>query len=107
MSAEAAYKEIVEALTSKKDVSAGSLFGKACIKLGTKAFAAFHKDEMVFKLPADTLKEASKLAGTHLWDPSGANRPMKEWLCIPFKHAKQWNELATQALAAARKAAKA
>ena len=107
MSAETAYKEIVEALTSKKDVSAGSLFGKACVKLATKAFVAFHKDEMVFKLPATQLKDASALAGSHLWDPSGAKRPMKEWLCVPFKHAKQWQDLADKALANARKAAKA
>jgi hypothetical protein len=98
MTAETAYEDIVAELTAKKDVTVGNLFGKACVKLGTKAFVAFHKNEMVFKLAAAGQKEIAGLKGAHLWDPSGAGRPMKEWTCLPEIHAKKWSEFAGQAL---------
>ncbi len=98
MPAEKAYEAIVVDLTTKKDVSVGNLFGKACVKLGTKAFVAFHKNEMVFKLAAADQKEIVNLKGAHLWDPSGAGRPMKEWTCLPEVYARKWPELSEQAL---------
>jgi hypothetical protein len=106
MTATTGFETIAEALTTKKDVSRGNLFGKACIKLDTKAFAAFHKDEMVFKLNNTDQAKAMALKGAHLWDPSGTNRPMKEWTCVPFVHLKDWQILADKALAQARKVAK-
>jgi hypothetical protein len=105
MGAQSQFDAISEALAAKREVSAGSLFGKACIKLGSKAFAAFHKDEMVFKLVGDKQKEIMALKGAHLWDPSGAGRPMKEWTCLPVAHSKLWPELAEKALAHAHKMA--
>jgi hypothetical protein len=98
MATEKVYEAIEAELTSKKEVSAGNLFGKACVKLGTKALVAFHKNEMVFKLTAADQKEIIALKGAHLWDPSGSGRPMKEWTCLPEVHAKKWPELAGQAL---------
>jgi hypothetical protein len=106
MTATEEFDAIADGLATKKSVSRGSLFGKACIKLETKAFAAFHKDEMVFKLNAVDQKEVMALKGAHLWDPSGANRPMKEWTCVPVAHKKMWQALADKALVQAKKAAK-
>lgn len=102
MSAQDRFDEITQALTSKKDVSAGNLFGKSCIKHGTKAFAAFHRDEMVFKLGVAEQKEITGLKGAHLWDPSGAGRPMKEWTCLPVALVKLWSALAEKSLAYAK-----
>jgi hypothetical protein len=106
MSGEADFVTISDSLAGKSGVSKGSLFGKPCIKLATKAFAAFHKSEMVFKLTPTDHSSAMALKGAHLWDPSGANRPMKEWVCIPHAHVMTWLGFAEKALAAAKKAAK-
>jgi len=98
MSAEQLYEAIVADLTKRQGVTAGNLFGKSCVKLDTKAFVAFHKNEMVFKLAAAGQRAIQDLAGAHLWDPSGAGRPMKEWICLPEAHAETWHEFAEQAL---------
>ena len=105
MSAIDEYEKICSELITKKNVNTGNLFGKACIKLETKAFAAFHKDEMVFKLTVPEQKEIITLKGAHPWDPSGSGRPMKEWICLPATHVKFWPELAEKSLANARKLA--
>lgn len=105
MTAKANFDGICQALAFKKDVSSGNLFGKPCIKLATKAFAAFQHDEMVFKLDGAQQKEILSLKGAHLWDPSGAGRPMKEWTCLPIAHGRLWPDLAEKALVHARKLA--
>ena len=66
------------------------LSGKACVCL--------YEDALVFKLTGNGHQHALKLAGATLWDPSGRNRPMKEWVQVPFEHAIQWPTLAQNAL---------
>ena len=33
-----------------------------------------------------------------LFDPSGKNRPMKEWVQVPFLHKESWQEFAKLAM---------
>ena len=74
------------------------MFGVPCYKIGTKAFASFSKDNMVFKLSGEGLTEALSLDGARQFDPSGKNRPMKEWIQLPYSYHALWPKFAKLAL---------
>ena len=74
------------------------LFGKPCFKINGKAFVCFFENEMVFKLNGDSHSEALSLDGAKLFDPSGKNRPMKEWVQVPFDYHEQWANFAKAAM---------
>lgn len=93
------YNAIGEALAKKNKAEISKMFGKPCLKIQGKAFACFFNGDMVFKLDAANHKKASALKGSRLFDPSGANRPMKEWVQVKPAHEKEWMKLATAALA--------
>lgn len=61
----------------------GQLFGESCLKMGGKAFAAYHAGSFVFKLPDEQRSKTLQRAKANLWDPSGKGRPMKEWVVVP------------------------
>ncbi len=93
------YQEIGKALAEQHGTNMGQLFGKPCIKLDNKAFAAFFKGEMVFKLGKEEIALlSSKYEGSQNWDPSGKKRPMKDWLQVPIEYESDWSILALQAL---------
>jgi hypothetical protein len=94
MSAEQEYEKIVNYLASTHDGVAGQMFGKKCIKIGSKAGVALFKDFLVFKLPKEIHSEAISLAGSELWDPSGKGRPMKEWVQVSIEHKQKFKEFA-------------
>lgn len=84
-------KSIDEAVSS-------NFFGKPCFKLGGKAFLSFFQNEMVFKLTdIEVHKEAISLSGAKLFDPSGKNRPMKQWVQIPIDYSDKWKYFAEKA----------
>ena len=64
---------------------------------GTKAFAGFHENAMVFKLSGQEHADALALPGARLFDPMGG-RPMKEWVVVPATHANMWLDLARAAM---------
>jgi hypothetical protein len=86
-------------------VQVGNLFGKPALKdQAGKAFACLLRDEVAFRLGRDSPAHASalELAGAHLFDPTGKDRPMKDWVSVPPAHAERWFELAELALSAPR-----
>jgi hypothetical protein len=90
------FEQLVEHMVEQGSVR-GSLFGKACLKIGTKAYACLFRDAVAFKLPPDPHTAAMGLSGARLFDPSGKGRPMKEWVQVPVAHAAKWRKLAEQA----------
>lgn len=76
---------------------ASQFFGKKCFKISGKAFIACFEECMVFKLNSDEKDEALALSGAKLFDPSGKNRPMKEWVQVPFAHKDTWPAFAEAA----------
>ncbi|MDW3648900.1 MAG: hypothetical protein R8P61_17660 [Bacteroidia bacterium] len=81
-----------------QDAELGSMFGKACGKLHKKAFVAFFQNEMVFKLGREEIEPyLHKYEGSQNWDPSGKNRPMKDWLQVPAEYNEDWPRLAQKA----------
>ena len=95
----ALFDQIARDLALRYDgVSTGKIFGTPCIKTHGKAFAAFSEDAIALKLASDDHRVALALDGARLWDPSGKQRPMKEWVHIPFENAHAWTNTAEQAL---------
>ena len=66
------------------------MFGKPCFKINKKAFTCFFQNAMVFKLNGEFHKDALSLEDSKLFDPSGKNRPMKEWVQVPFNYKYKW-----------------
>jgi hypothetical protein len=74
------------------------LFGKPCFKVNGKPFISFFENEMVFKLKGDIHIEALSLDGSKLFDPSKKNRPMKEWVQVPYDYQEHWERFAIDAI---------
>lgn len=91
-------KLFVELGKKLKDSEQSQMFGKACFKIGGKAFVCFFQNEMVFKLTGNAHKEALGLEGSKLFDPSGKKRPMKEWVQVPYVHNAKWKKYAKSAM---------
>ena len=90
---EVLYNEIGDTLT---DVIKSKMFGVPCLKINKKAFSSFYENCMVFKLKAgsEIHSEVMSLDGSHLFDPTGKNRPMKEWVQVPYDYNDKWLEFA-------------
>jgi len=92
------YDEIARRLASRPGISLGKMFGMPSILFRGKAFSGYSQGEMVFKLTGADHRHALSLAGARLFDPSGRNRPMKEWIQVPAANLKEWEMLAMAAL---------
>jgi hypothetical protein len=81
-----------------KNAEQSQMFGKPCFKVNGKAFICYFQQAMVFKLSGDMHSQALALSGSQLFDPSGKNRPMKEWVQLPYEYADKWAIFAEAAL---------
>jgi hypothetical protein len=88
------YLEVGNKITDSVE---SQMFGKLCFKINGKPFTSFFNNCMVFKLNGDKHKEALSLDGSELFDPSGKNRPMKEWVQVSFIDSDRWHEFAVDA----------
>lgn len=94
------YAQIGLEMANQHQTSSGQMFGKPCLKTSNKAFAAFFKGEMVFKLGKDEVNLLKdKYPNAVNWDPSGKGRPMKDWLQVPEEFNADWEKLALEAKA--------
>jgi hypothetical protein len=91
------YALVCQQLAARPGVLQAKMFGMPSLKVNGKAFAGLFQDDMVFKLTADAHMRALALKGAHLFDPSGRDRPMKEWVQVPSKYSDQWLDLAQEA----------
>jgi hypothetical protein len=100
MNARKRFDEIADDVLARNgDVELTQMMGMPALKRGGKLWVGFWKDEMVFKLTDTADREQTlELEGAHLFDPGERNRPMKEWVVVPQKHADRWPQLAEQAL---------
>lgn len=76
--------------TAIENAESGKMFGHPVYKLNKKAFVCFFHGDMVFKLDPESKEKALKLKNSMLFDPSGKNRPMKEWVQLNYAHKKKW-----------------
>ncbi len=82
---------------SVNDAVPGKMFGHPVYKVKKKAFTCYFHKDMVFKLDPTNLEKALALKGSKLFDPSGKDRPMKEWVQVKYLHKDDWPELSNAA----------
>jgi hypothetical protein len=102
MSAQESFDHVAADLTARGAVTA-SMFGKQGLKVGKTAFGCLVGDGLALKLGAGTSAHDGALAlpGAALFDPSGRDRPFKDWVVVPHAAVKEWGALARDALARA------
>jgi hypothetical protein len=93
------FDEIAESLAAR-GATAGAMFGKRALKAEGKAFACLKGDRLAFRLGTGSPVHAEALAlpGAELFDPSGKDRPFKDWVAIPVTHSETWPRYAEAAL---------
>lgn len=90
------FESIIE---KTKEASVSNMFGKPCGKINKKAFVSFFENEMVFKVGRDSIEKLiKKYDGAKNFDPSGKNRPMKDWIQVPYDYKKDWPKLSKLAV---------
>lgn len=94
--AEEKYHRIAESIPGTKK---GSMFGALCIKsvVNGKAGVMFWKDNMVFKLEGEALKNVMELDGASIFDPMGG-RPMTGWVVLPYYYSDKWLDFAVSSM---------
>lgn len=95
----AEFDQVIEKLAESDHALRTRMFGMPSASINGKHFAGLYQDDMVFKLGGADHAAALKLAGAHLFDPTGMGRAMKEWVVVPNKHFARYTELGRQALA--------
>ena len=58
--------EVAAEFSSEQDVTPGKWFGKLCLKVSGKVFAALSGGDMAFKLTGEAHSEALQVEGAHL-----------------------------------------
>ena len=92
------YGAVIQSLLSDPRVTEAQMFGMPCAKIGGKAFVGLFKKNLVVKIGAPRVEELLKAKAGRKFDPSGLERPMKEWIMIPESAAaKKWLTFATAA----------
>jgi hypothetical protein len=99
MTARQEYEKLATDFSSAGVVT-GQMFGKPTLNSGGKAIACLAGEAMAFRLGAGTAEHAEALAldGAELFDPSGAGRAMKDWVCVPVSSAGRWADFGEAAL---------
>jgi TfoX/Sxy family transcriptional regulator of competence genes len=82
MTAERVRDDLLERF-GDEGIVAARMFGSFAIMLDGKVLATFHSTDAVFKVGRDSELLVEGLeSGLHLFDPSGKNRAMKDWLVV-------------------------
>ena len=92
--------------SSLRGAESSKMFGMPCFKVKGKAFLGLYNNDVVFKLTGEAHSSALALKGAKLFDPSGMNRPMKEWVQIPSVHKRKFDTLAEEAFEYVKKSTK-
>ena len=81
-------------LGPERPVVVGNWFGKPCLEVRGKVFAALWQGDMAFKLSGEAHAEALRVEGAQLFDPRGKGHAMKEWVQIPAQQSARWSHFA-------------
>lgn len=93
---EQAFEQLTARFLADPSVSEGRMFGSSGLKVEKKVFAMLVKGELVVKLPKDRVNELVASGDGAHFDP-GHGRLMKEWVAIPLRNFRDWEQLADEA----------
>jgi hypothetical protein len=91
-----AYREVAEVLLEDPEVSEAPMMGMPSLRVGRKAFGGVFEGKLVVKIGRERAAELIAAGRAEPFDPSGRNRPMKDWAQVPEPVA-DWLELASEA----------
>ena len=92
-----AYRRLVEALlASDPAVSEAQMMGMPSLKLGSKMFGGLSGGHLVLRIGRDRAGELIESGRAKPFDPSGRDRPMKDWAMFP-EPDDDWLGLAEEA----------
>lgn len=74
-----------------------NMFGVLCYKIGRRPFISFENDEIICKLYDEEKEQALTIKGTSYFTPMDPDKPMTNWVCIPFAASDQWEYYAAAA----------
>lgn len=95
--AEQLFERLATRFLSDPEVSAGTGFGSSPgLRVGGKIFAMMFRGGLVVKLPKERVDELIA-SGTGAAFDSGKGRPMREWVTVPARAAREWERLAEEA----------
>jgi hypothetical protein len=107
MTAESRYRELVQHLAKKRDVthmSEGKGFGSSGqLKVDGRIFAMLVRGELVLKLPRPRVDELVAAGRGRHFD-AGKGKPMREWFVLSPTSRQPWPALAEEALDFVREA---
>jgi len=89
-----------------KGAVSGAMLGYRCFKYGRKPFMFFDEDSgnaVAFKLSGAVKEEALALAGASIFNPGDKNRPMRNWVLLPYSQRRQWQRFADVAFQTLKK----
>ena len=92
-----AFDAVADEIVASTPSQRTKMMGMAAVKVNGKMFMGLWGDAATFKLTDPVHTEALSIRGAKLFDPSGRNRPMKEWVAVPVAQAKRWSGLARAA----------
>jgi hypothetical protein len=81
-------------------VTEKSIFGKRGLTAGKTSLGCLFGDGLAVRLGAGTAEhsDAAGIDGAEPFDPSGRDRPFKDWVVLPLAAADRWEEFALAAL---------
>ena len=97
MTGEEEYRRLVEDLIgTDPSVSQTSMMGMPSLKAGGKLFAGFRDGALVVKVGRERAAELIADGRGEPFDPSGRDRPMRDWAVVP-PPGDDWSRLAEEA----------
>ena len=97
MTGDKEYRRVVEELLdTDPDVNQTQMMGMPSLKAGGKLFAGFSQNALVVKVGRDRAAELIGGGRGQPFDPSGRDRPMRDWVVLSLP-ADDWSELVQEA----------
>lgn len=102
MSGEPSYDALVDELSADPEFSAGQMMGMPALKIGSKMFGGLFEGNLTVKVGKERVQELIDAGRAQPFDPSGRDRPMKDWALVG--PGDDWLALAEEAKALTRSA---
>jgi hypothetical protein len=96
---ESIFDDIANALAANPNIKRGQMFGVPTVFVNGNAFMSYFHGALVIKVTGAARTRALALPDAKHFDPSGKDRPMKEWIQLTPASRDQWPDLADDALA--------
>jgi TfoX/Sxy family transcriptional regulator of competence genes len=93
-----AYAKVLDELCADPQVKPARMMGRPSIQLGKKMFGGYFDGDLVVRIGRERAGELIGSGRASPFDPSGLDRPMKDWARVP-EPSDDWLALAEEAKA--------